>query len=532
MESKGEVHSDDGSDGSYELVNLDDYGSEPDDLNMGAVVSSSMDLSDSSSYDLLCSEVSDTLVLTEDEAFHTITDEEMKFLSSESAKGDMEFKSETNSDTAEGELGFKSAGDHVHLKGDMETKGETDSDATAEEGDMGFDSETSSGSKYKPVAHRVNKGKKRNLMTMLHESSDFALSEFPDQIKLKDDIKEVAKNHIIRYLPAKSLFKCRKVSKEWNKWISNPFFAHTQSNYFRKTSGFFQNSAAQSTISFISLEKSAYGVPYPSLSFIPDRIFIKCSCNGLLLCQSTNYDEEFYICNPANKQYIKLPTSSTYHGENPKIVLAFEPSSLNFEPCYQVICLFSIPYPDMGPVVHFDIYDSNTKSWMESDLICPDMDASDLKSGGISVNGVVYWETRGGELLACDFKNGIYSLQKLPVGEGGALSNIHGEVCYVRAEYDFSVKLCRVDVYGNAGLSLKNTIYVSVDDVEEGEFVDCTVLGNSCDDVIGLVVKASQGQKRLYTYHVGEEKVEGPGFFIHSEKLFPYVNSLVSINGA
>ncbi|KAI3794219.1 hypothetical protein L1987_36848 [Smallanthus sonchifolius] len=478
MESKEDVHSDDGS---YEMVNSDDYASE--NMEEG--------LSDDSSYDLLCSEVSETLVLTDDEGF-----------------------SEDNiSDDTEGDMGLKDA---------------NDSDRTEDGGDMLFDCDPNSDSKVQPVHDSVNKVKKRDLMTMLCESSDFDLYDYPVQFKLKNDIKEVAKNHIIRYLPAKSLYKCRQVSKEWDKWISCPFFAHEQSQYFRKTSGFFQDSKL-APIQFIPFENSAYGVPNPSLGFLPVRVYIKSSCNGLLLCQSFNFEDEFFVCNPANQQWIKLPPSTSFHGLNPRFVLAFEPSSLGFEPCYQVICLFSVPYPDVGPIVHFDIYDSKTKSWTVSEMICADLE-SEVKSDGIFVNGVVYWETTGGELLAFDLKNEIYSVQKLPVDEGGALTNFHGELCHVRAEYDRFTRSCVLDVYGDGVMSLKNTINIPVDDVEVGELVDCTVLGNSCDDVVALVVKVSQGQECLYAYHVKDEKVQGLGVFNHSNKLFPYVNSLVSID--
>ncbi|KAJ0703461.1 putative F-box domain-containing protein [Helianthus annuus] len=480
MEPKEEAPSDDGS---YEMVNEDP----------------NMELSDESSYELLCSEVSESLVLTDDEGFYNfnVSDEEVKPFSSESAKDDVEIK------------------------------GESDSDPSEE--DMGLDRETNPDLELQPVPDKVNKGKKRDLMTMLYGRSNYDLFDFPEHLKLKVDIKEVAKNHIIRYLPAKSLFKCRQVSKEWNNWISCPFFAHTQSQYFRKTSGFFQNSKYTAT-RFISLDDSAYGVPYPSLAFLPKLVSVKSSCNGLLLCQALDEEDMFYVCNPANKQWTNLPASGTFHGVDPKFVLAFEPSSLDFEPHYQVICLFSLPDNEV-PVVYFDIYDSHTTFWSVSSEMCTDFDASDVTSDAVFVNGVAYWETKGGGLLAFDWKNGFYSVQKVPFCEGGALTNIRGEVCYVSGKYDHATRSCVLDVYGDGVMSLKNTIRIPVDDVEDGEFVDCTVLANSCDDVVALVVKVSQLHKCLYVYHVKDERVQGPVFFSHCEKLFPYVNSLVSLSG-
>ncbi|KAI7747060.1 hypothetical protein M8C21_002496, partial [Ambrosia artemisiifolia] len=192
-----------------------------------------------------------------------------------------------------------------------------------------------------------------------------------------------------------------------------------------------------------------------------------------------------------------------------------------------------------------------TTFWKESGMICLDFSASDVTSDAIFVNGVAYWETRGGRLFAYDVKNEIYSVQKVPFDESGALTNIKGEVYYVRGRYNHALKSCMLDVYGDGVMSLKNTIRIPVDDIEDSEFVDFAVLANSCDDVVAVVVKVSQLQKCVYAYHVKDTKVQGPVFFSHCEKLimltasflclvsnhcrrgrlFDNVNSLVSIGG-
>ncbi|KAI3747755.1 hypothetical protein L6452_10390 [Arctium lappa] len=477
-------------------------------LDMKADVSSNMDLSDDGSYDFLSSEMSDILVLTKGEASNSMIVsedkpyEDIRSCSFESPKGDW---------------GFEDASDPM----EEEEKEEEEED---EKDFSGMDFPDS-----------VDMGRNRNFMIMACQNSNFDVFDpgFPAHFKLKDDIKikEVAKNHILRYLPAKSLARSRLVSKEWDKWISSPFFAHMQSQYFRKMSGFFED--ANGAIRFISLDISAYGVPYPSLRFLPQNVFIRSSCNGLLLCGAFDEENEYYVCNPATKEWIKLPSSSYYHGREPKYVLVFEPSSLNFEPCYQVVCPFSLPDLIKGPIVYFDIYDSKTQSWRISEMICVDLDESDIKSDGVFVNGVVYWETTGGELLAFDLKNEIYGIQSLPFGEGGALSMVHGELSYVKAQYHHPMRICILDVYGGSIMSLKNTMTFDISSygLEDGELVDCRVLANSCDDVIAVTMKKFEGPNCLYVYHVKDHKVEGPKFLQNSNisKLFPYVNSLVSL---
>ncbi|XP_071735275.1 F-box protein At5g03970-like [Rutidosis leptorrhynchoides] len=511
MENEEEVH----SDGSFELVNIDEYESELE--LMADVVSNNMEFSDGS-YDFLCSEVSETDTITEGVAEIDLDNNQ--------SEGDSEINSEANSDDTEGDV--------------SEFSNETNSDSDLE------------------IQPSPKKGKKRNLMTMLLENPNLdVLYKDPDLNFSEFLLKEAAKSHIIPYLPAKSLARSRLVSKEWNRWISGPFFAHIQSQHFRKTSGFFQNKAEHSTHSsffqnypedsthFISLEHSAYGVPSPSLSFIPRRVSVRSSCNGLLLCQDLDELSKYIVCNPANQKWVKIPPSSYYHGEKPKIVLAFEPSSLNFEPCYKAVCPFSLPDLTDGPIVYFDIYDSKTQSWRVSDMICVDMTESELESEGLFVNGVAYWVTTGGVLLAFDLKNEIYGLQTIPFS-GGSLSKISGEICYVKAQHHHVSRSCSLDVYGGGFMSLKKTIKFKLPvipkkssikasnysyGVEDDYVMDCVVLANSCDDVIAVTMEMSNGRFVLYAYHVNDQKVEGPWHLKGSRDVFPYVSSLVPLTG-
>nr|XP_043632876.1 uncharacterized protein LOC122604047 [Erigeron canadensis] len=567
MESEEEVHSDDGS---FELVNSDDYASDKDNHNMS-----------DGSYDFLCSEVSETLVLdTEELDSKTDSDknplkeiatfysdlEDMEFktgncsdAAKREAKGDVEFKGASSSDAPKEadsvpakevekvDVGFKDASDYDPIKEEESEKdlksatdcdpvvkevggAEIDIDSTEDEEMQDRDIENALVPFVQPNTIKINKGRKRSLMDMIYDNSNIDFNEFPAHLMLKQDIRDVAKNHITRYLPAKSLARSRLVCKEWNRWISSPFFAHLQSQYFRKTSGFFQDDCP---IRFISSSNPAYGVPHPSLSFFPVEVTIRSSCNGLLLCQAVYGDKAYYVCNPATKQWTRLPDSSYYHGEEPRIVLAFEPSSLNFGPCYQVLCAFSLPDPLQGPIVYFDMYDSVTQSWKVSDMVCVDLDQSDVKGGGIFVDGIVYWETLGCELLAFDLKNEIYGVQKLPFVGGGGLVKIFGEICYVNAHYHHPMRSCILDVYGGSVMSLRKTMYikVSLGDIEDGELLNCSVVPNSSDDaVVGVIVENSGGRKYLYVHRVKDQRTQGPCFLLGSKNLFAYVNSLANLN--
>ncbi|TYG45910.1 hypothetical protein ES288_D11G213600v1 [Gossypium darwinii] len=164
--------------------------------------------------------------------------------------------------------------------------------------------------------------------------------------KIYMDLKNIVRENALRYLPAKSLFRCFGVCRDWKHLISTPFFAHNQSNSFHSVSGFFYQSQA-GVLSFMSLDPVAYGVPDPSLKFLPEPVDIRSSCKGLLCCQGRTGYKAYYVCNPVTKQWEKLPKPDADHGSDPAVVLVFEPSLLNFTADYKLTMGFGITAFDL-----------------------------------------------------------------------------------------------------------------------------------------------------------------------------------------
>lgn len=91
--------------------------------------------------------------------------------------------------------------------------------------------------------------------------------------------------------------------------------------------------------------------PKPSLSFIEDEggVFIRHSCNGLLLCSSfrcLEADRMYYVCKPTTKQYHRLPKFGCKNVFGTSVLC--DPSKLTQ---YRIIfvCdseLFCVPPPD------------------------------------------------------------------------------------------------------------------------------------------------------------------------------------------
>ena len=133
--------------------------------------------------------------------------------------------------------------------------------------------------------------------------------------------------------------------------------------------------------------------------------------------------------------------------------------------------------------------------------------------------------------MGFDLQNEIYGVQSVPYGEGGALSNVNGELCYVKANYHHETRYCFVDVFSGGAMTLKDSLGFEVDCTEYDMDVNCIVVGNPCDDMIAVVVQ-SRGANRLYAYSLKEKMAIGPCYLRGSVKLFPYVNSLIPIDTA
>ncbi|KAM1016990.1 hypothetical protein ACFX13_047346 [Malus domestica] len=63
-----------------------------------------------------------------------------------------------------------------------------------------------------------------------------------------------------------------------------------------------------------SLKPNAYGVPDPSLKFLPEPVDIRASSNGFLCCLGRDGYKAYYICNPITRKWTKLPKPNADHG--------------------------------------------------------------------------------------------------------------------------------------------------------------------------------------------------------------------------
>ncbi|XP_074343376.1 uncharacterized protein LOC141682586 isoform X1 [Apium graveolens] len=416
-----------------------------------------MDQSDDDSYELIGS---DDLHTTDNESFEFVGSEEM------------------NNESLDSEIddAFKNDEDQLDDM-DRDSHKSTDSEITCpDDSTYMLDASPISELDASPISELDDKD-------LMFEITDFneAFNMPPNMIKRPKDMemKDIAKDRILPFLPAKSLVRFMSVSKDWEECIKHPFLAHLQSYSFKEMSGFFCQNGSNHF--FVTLDESAYGVPNSTLSFLPWNIKIRSSCKGLLLCQRVgDRDEvnEYYVCNPATREFHLLPQSTYYHGPEPNLVLAFEPSPLNCGENYKVICAFDM-YSGF-PILCFDIYNSETRSWICcSDLVCPEFSVPNLKDNGLYKNGVAYWATSSGDLLALDIKNDIYQVQPICSGTlkgEGILTLVDGKLSYIQSYIEPSYlesgsacddteevkNTCIIEMFGDVTMCLKRRVTVEL----------------------------------------------------------------------
>lgn len=336
-------------------------------------------------------------------------------------------------------------------------------------------------------------------------------------------IKALIVEYVLPFLPAKSLIRFRSVSQEWDYWIKSPILAHRQSYSFRQISGFFYQ-CNEGDPDFLTLSRPAYGVPTPHLTFLPNPLNIISSCNGLLLCQARNGNNSYFICSPATKSWRELPQPGYYHGPEPAIVLAFEPSLLNVGPHYHLICAVHLL---TEPIVFFEIYSSETNSWRCSDTICVELgNVVRFTNNVLYAKGVAYWETSTGQVLAFDLKTELHGIIPLPLEEiqrNGVLGVIHDELCYICISNGLNDDY-KMYIYGGVELKCRRVLDLRIENVSKWIEVHKVVAFVSDDQVMILVGDV------IYKCRLSDGRLEvissvGAG----ATRLLPYVNSLVSV---
>ncbi|XP_050373605.1 F-box protein At5g07610-like [Argentina anserina] len=342
------------------------------------------------------------------------------------------------------------------------------------------------------------------------------------------DLKDIIKDHALPFLPAKSLFRFSGVCKDWKMQIRSPFFAHKQSTSFSDVSGFFLASPSIPP-SFVSIDSMAYGVPDPSLMFLPEPVDIRASCNGLLCCQGREGYKAYYVCNAVTKQWKKLPKPNASHGSDPAVVLIFKPSLFNFVAEYKLVCAF--PSVDFEGGHEFEIYSSKEGSWRISGEIIYGS-GSIMPRSGVYANDIIYWRIPSGRILAFDLR---MERAQLLYGHGyhdSVLGVIDGKLCSTRSQGNGITVSVLSNAYTNTmQMYSKARAWESKLSINLTPAPGASMPGSSTHNLLfasGNLVLYRIGSK-LYSYNLRTKETlfvsDGP----YNGTFVPHVNSLVEI---
>ncbi|KAL3525400.1 hypothetical protein ACH5RR_013772 [Cinchona calisaya] len=345
--------------------------------------------------------------------------------------------------------------------------------------------------------------------------------------KIYMDLKDVIREQALQYLPAKSLFRFQSVCRDWKLQISTPFFAHNQSLSFGSILGIFCQAPGERPL-FLSFDVNSCGVPDPLLEFIPEPVRVLSSSSGLLCCQSCSGEKAYYICNPVTQRWKKLPKPNADHGSEPAIVLVFEPSLLNFDADYKLICAF--PSNDFDDAIEFDIYSSREGSWKTSGEICFASRAL-VPTSGVYVNNVVYWKVQNGCILAFDLIKDRSQRLQGPFIAKGTLGNMNGKLCLASLDHRSLSLYVLANVHSN---TMQMSSHVKMWE-EEHIVLDSGILGGDVADrnvvFVGGRVLVIQFGSSIYSYDLKTKETKALSGLITYEKwrCVPYVNSIVNI---
>ncbi|KAJ4713676.1 F-box protein [Melia azedarach] len=229
---------------------------------------------------------------------------------------------------------------------------------------------------------------------------------------------------VLSRLAVKDLIRLRCVCKGWYQLISDPVFRRVHLRKGKPISGFFftvefvqnYNLSAEvaETMAYLPL-KLGSGLYQPDFNFLPEDIKVLASCNGLIFCRSSivSRDSAFYICNPLNKEWIRLNLNEPDIMDD--IGLAFDPCQ-NFTDSltnFKLVSVQKFETGSEGPYFQFNVY-SYDAGFMKTIQKILHHGGHVYKKEIIFVNGMLHWLTISGEILAFNVVDGESSIVSVP----------------------------------------------------------------------------------------------------------------------
>ncbi|PIA43098.1 hypothetical protein AQUCO_02000505v1 [Aquilegia coerulea] len=295
---------------------------------------------------------------------------------------------------------------------------------------------------------------------------------------------------ILSRLPVESIADLKCTSKRWLEIFSDPSFinAHFQRSA-KAVSGLFVQGIIYCTgclnyvdfpiVDYISMEKEegCHKFCQTTLDFLPEKVSIIASCNGILLCRSffeMIYEDHchwrgdtkdvpmeivLYVCNPFTKEWTTFKPKGKYE-KRCCFGFAYDPYGSTLVNPAKTYARFQVvmvqPPSKLGKYPYlFRVYSSQTGTWRLSKEVCYLPNVIHPHQGCF-VEGVYFWMTTGHSILTFDFKQEKSQVIPLPGPElihggetGMCLGVSEGDVHYVCLnKYDLMVWTLKHDISG------------------------------------------------------------------------------------
>lgn len=181
------------------------------------------------------------------------------------------------------------------------------------------------------------------------------------------------------------------------------------------------------TISYVNVETGSK-VQQMVCDFLPECVVMLASCKGLVCCRSCLPCKKpfIYVCNPLNKEWIKLewPRSISQYDRSMALALAFDfDPSKGFVDTFKLVRVEKVveeveeedeEWDEVEGYFTFELYTSEKGEWRKSSEICQSYSKL-VKNDGIYIGGVLHWLTDRDRVLTFDVEKELSWLVPVPV---------------------------------------------------------------------------------------------------------------------
>ena len=243
--------------------------------------------------------------------------------------------------------------------------------------------------------------------------------------------------------------------------MSSPFFVKAQQQKRGlKLTGFIVQDNDYFTSRYIPVDTSAGKVQPMLFSLLPRDALVLASCNGLICYRSSREDPYIYVCNPVNKQLIKLSSLE----RSIAIASDFDASCIETFKLVKVRRSFS--------QLTFELYSPETGAWRKLNGTCKHVM---LNNRVICVRGILYWLTFEETILVFDVEKELARLISWPLRcESSMLYHIIGEsegsMHHVLITANLGLRIWCLENYSEEKWTLK---YNESFDKIQGEYQRC-----------------------------------------------------------